>query len=648
MKHSSLHFSLPALLTTVVLTLMACARMGNPDGGWYDETPPRVIGATPREGATEVKGQRIVINFDEYIKVDNATENVVVSPPQQEMPEIKTEGRRISIKLLDKLKENTTYTVDFSSAISDNNEGNPLGNYTYTFSTGANIDTLQVAGYVLEAENLEPIKGILVGLYNNLADSAFTRLPLLRVAKTDSRGHFVIKGVAPGTYRVYALQDLDGNYMLSQRAEKLAFQTATVSPSSQPDVRQDTIWKDSLRISDIKRVQYTHFLPDDVCLRAFTQVLTDRNFLKAERTEANHFTLFYTYGDSLLPRLRGLNFETEGRLLTEWTPQRDTLTYWLKDTTLLRQDTLLVEVQHRVTDSLRTLQWRTDTLTLLSKMPYAKRMKDWQRKKEAWQKEQQKRQKKGLPTDSIMPPEPLTVEIKPSGNIDPDAEVTLHTTTPIERIDSTRFHLYAQPKGDTLWYKQPLRVERVDRHTLHFQVDWQMDMKYSLECDSAAVTDLYGLTSSPSKTGLRTRSMDEYATLSVQLQGMEKRHVVAQLLDTQGKVVKTVTTDEARADFYYVKEGSYYLKIVLDDNNNGMWDTGDYDLQQQPEEVYFMPERIDCRAKWDVTRTWNPTSTPLYRQKPAKITKQRADQKKSIQNRNAERAKSLGITYTPK
>ena len=162
------------------LLLASCAKMGQPDGGWFDETPPHVIGASPTDGAVNVREKKVNIYFDEFIKVDNPTEKVVVSPPQLEAPEIKGTGKRIQVSLVDSLKPNTTYTIDFSDAISDNNEGNPLGNYTYSFSTGEVIDTMEVSGYVLESENLEPIKGILVGLYQDLADSAFKTKPMLR------------------------------------------------------------------------------------------------------------------------------------------------------------------------------------------------------------------------------------------------------------------------------------------------------------------------------------------------------------------------------------------------------------------------------------------------------------------------------------
>src|SRR3712207_846887 len=266
--------AVPALAVALVaswlmsLLLASCANMGAPDGGWYDETPPHVVGASPAENATNVTAKKIVINFDEFIKIDNPTENVIVSPPQLEAPEIKAAGKTIVVELKDSLKPNTTYTVDFSDAISDNNEGNPMGSYTYSFSTGESIDTMEVSGYVLNAQDLEPVKGICVGLYDNLADSIVHKQPMVRISRTDSRGHFVIKGVAPGQYRAFALQDADGDFIYNQKSEMVAFSPTVFTTSAKPDVRQDTIWADSLHIRDIKRVNYTHFYPDDKIGRA--------------------------------------------------------------------------------------------------------------------------------------------------------------------------------------------------------------------------------------------------------------------------------------------------------------------------------------------------------------------------------------------
>lgn len=194
-SHTSRFLSAGKILIFLVFVISSCAWMGQPDGGWYDDTPPRIVHTSPGDKSTEVSGRKVTISFDEYIKLEDATNNVVVSPPQLEMPEIKSAGKKIVVELKDTLKSNTTYTIDFSDAITDNNEGNPMGNYTYSFSTGERIDTFEVAGNVLEAANLEPVKGILVGLYADLTDTAFATKPMMRVARTDGRGRFIIKGV---------------------------------------------------------------------------------------------------------------------------------------------------------------------------------------------------------------------------------------------------------------------------------------------------------------------------------------------------------------------------------------------------------------------------------------------------------------------
>ena len=160
------------------MSVFSCANPGRPDGGPYDETPPKIVGTTPAEYSVNNVQQRITLMFDEYIRLNNAAEKVVISPPQLEQPEIRASGRKILIELRDSLRANTTYTIDFSDAIEDNNEGNPMESYAFVFSTGENIDTMEVSGKVLDASNLEPVKGILVGLHSNLEDSAFTTTPL--------------------------------------------------------------------------------------------------------------------------------------------------------------------------------------------------------------------------------------------------------------------------------------------------------------------------------------------------------------------------------------------------------------------------------------------------------------------------------------
>lgn len=648
------------LFSLLVLLVASCARMGRPDGGWYDETPPRVVGASPADGATGVKAKKVYINFSEFIKIENATEKVVVSPPQLEAPEIKASGKRIVVELKDSLKSNTTYTIDFSDAITDNNEGNPLGNYTYTFSTGEQIDTMQVSGTVLNAEDLEPIKGILVGLYSNLSDTAFQKQPMLRVSRTDSRGRFTIKGIAPGQYRVYALQDADGDYKFNQKSEKLAFDVQTITPSFKPDIRQDTTWADSLHIKNITQTKYTHFLPDDLILRAFTEEQTDRYLTKSERPDPRYIKLYFSYGGHELPQLRGLNFNSDNAFFLEKNLKNDSLTYWLRDTTLVNRDTLSVELRYMQTDSTGRLQPQTDTLQFFAKIPYSRRLKEKQKAYEAWQKKQEKAKKRGDKYETEYREEPLKADIGVGSYLDPDQNVRFTFDTPLAKVDTSKIHLYAM--HDSIWYRahylfQPVYPKHprdsVEASTplsprqYELLGEWRPDVEYSLEVDSMAFYDIYGLCNGKSKTGFKVKADSKYGTLLVNLSGMDGKHCVAQLLDEQGKTVKEAVSDGSKLEFYYLSPKTYYLRLFVDENGNGNWDTGDYAKGLQPEPVYYYPKEIECREKWDLTLQWTPAELRLDRQKPSKLIKQKTDKQKQIGNRNAKRAKDKGIDYIP-
>ena len=562
------------------------------------------------------------------------------------MPEIKAAGKRIVVELQDTLKENTTYTIDFSDAISDNNEGNPLGNYTYSFSTGDQIDTMEVSGYVLDASNLEPVKGILVGLYDDLADSAFKTKPMLRVSRTDSRGYFVVKGVAPGTYRAYALKDADGNFSFNQKSEMIGFNHETYVPSSKPDIRIDTIWRDTLHIDAFRQTPYTHFLPDDITLLAFTQIQTDRFLLKTERKEAEKFSMYFTYGHPELPVIKGLNFDADSAFVIETQERQDTIHYWLRDTTLINQDTLRMEVSYMMTDTLGNLVNQTDTIESLAKVPYAKRQRDLAKEIDKWKKEQDRRKKREEDYDSIYPAKPLQPNFKLSQQMDPDNKIEIEMPTPLQRIDTAAIHLYSMI--DSAWYEAPFTFRPIP-YRLRFyeiQAEWRPDTEYSLEIDSAAFEDIYGHVSESYKQGLKVKSLDEYSTLTMKITGVsDSLPLRVRLLNKSDAVVKEVLAKDGVARFDHVNPDKYYLSAFVDANDNGIWDTGDYDEDRQAESVYYYPREIECKEQWDVTQQWNLTAVPRYKQKPQAITKQKADGAKKLKNRNAERALQLGIDY---
>ena len=629
-----------------LLLFLSCANMGQPDGGWYDETPPRIVRSTPAEGATGVKAQKISLYFNEYIKVTDAQNNVIVSPPQLEMPEIKEGGKRITVELKDSLKDNTTYTIDFGDAIADNNENNPLGNYAFTFSTGDHIDTMQVSGYVLDASNLEPIKGIMVGLYNNLSDTIFRHEPMMRISRTDSRGHFIVKGVEPGTYRAYALQDADGDYVYGQKSEMIAFDANTFEPSWKPDTRQDTIWRDSLHIASILTKPYTHFLPDDITLLAFSMPLTDRYLIKTERLQPTRMDFYFSYGSDKLPSIRGLNFNSDDAFVVEYTPKRDTVYYWLRDTALVNQDTLRMEANYMMTDTAGILFDKTDTLEIVSKQSYAKRQKELEKEIEKWQKEQDKKKKKGELYDSIYPVKPLDLKMG-GGNMAPDGMFTIESQTPLKAFSKDVVHLYS--KIDSLWYNKPFAIyPREGNNRIYDLVaEWEMGGEYSVEIDSGAISDIYGRTINAIKQGVKIGKESDYGTLAVTLSGIRDTGIVVQLLSSNGGVVKqTRLSRPGTAYFFYLRPATYYLRAYVDANGNNQWDTGDYDAGRQAEAMYYYPQEAECKQQWDIKLNWNLTARPRFEQKPAAITKQKPEeQKRKLQNRNAERAKKLGKEY---
>ena len=616
-------------VVTLVVMLYSCASIGRPDGGPYDETPPRFIGSTPAAGALNNQRTKVSLLFDEFIKLEKATEKVVVSPPQVQQPEIKASGKRIQVNLLDSLKANTTYTIDFSDAIVDNNEGNPLGNFTFTFSTGTQIDTMEVSGTVLDASNLEPIKGILVGLHSNLNDSAFTKLPFDRVARTDSRGRFSIRGVAPGKYRIYGLMDADQTFTFNQKSEVIAFNDSLVIPRMEERIRMDTAWVDSLTYDTIVERKYMHYLPDDLILRAFKEFNYSQYLIKSERLVPQKFTFYFAGQADTLPTLKGLNFDERDAFVIEKNPRNDTIHYWVKDSLLFKQDTLAISLTYLYTDTLNQLVSRTDTLNLVSKQKYKKE-----------EPEKKKKKKKKDEEDEPEPTKFLPVNVGAPSSMDVYGSISLTFDEPIARFDSAAIHL--KEKVDTLWKDIPFEFEQDSLNLKRFNLyyDWETGNEYEFSVDSTAFHGIYGLFTDKIKQGFKVRKLEEYASITFLVTGADSTAFV-ELLDAQDKVVRRRRlTDGGYADFYFLNPGKYCARLVNDRNGNGIWDTGNFEKGEQPEEVYYYNMILEPKANWDLDKqSWDIHAIPLDKQKLDELKKQKPDEdkKKKDRDRNSQR-----------
>ena len=634
----------PLLYSILTLLVVACASIAQPDGGEYDEIPPKVVSAFPAERATGVQTRKARINFDEYIKLQNASEKVIVSPPQIEPANIRADGKRIKIDFNDSLMPNTTYTVDFGDAIEDNHEGNRMGNYADSVSRGDDLDTREVSGTVLNAEDLEPVKGMLVGLYpldSNLTDSILRTTPFSRVSRTNGSGRFTIKGVKPGKYRAYALDDKDANFVFSQKSEKIAFDSVIFETSCKRDVRMDTIWRDTIEYDSIRVVPYTHFLPDDLVLLSFLEDGQDQHLLKNERTDPEVFRLYFTAPADTLPVIKGLNFD-ESCLVCEASEKNDTLTYWITDTTYYRQqDTLKFELSFMATDTTGVLSPYTEKLEIVPKNTWAKKWKEQSKKIEEWNKEREKKIKKAkkpLPHEENPYTKTfLEVSCKPTGALDPNQNPRFTAKEPLAKVDTTKIHFYI--KQDSDWIPAPFLFlpSNNDKKVYTLYAEWDSKEKYKFSADSCAFTSVMGNSTKPMRYEFSIKPDEDYGSIFIHILAPDS-NIIVQLLNRSDKPVATQKADkDGHADFFYTKPGDYYVRCFIDTNQNGIWDTGNYDEGRRPEEVFYFPQKLSLKANWDLEQDWAIRSIDRSKQKPTDITKQKADKQKTIKQRNLQR-----------
>ena len=629
----------------VIIGFYACASTGMPDGGPYDETPPKFVRATPEPNATNNKRKKISIEFDEYIKLDKPSEKVIISPPQKEAPEVKVSGHRVLVEFFDTLQENTTYTIDFGDAIVDNNEDNPLGNFAYAFSTGAHIDTMEVSGTVLNAENLEPVKGIQVGLHKNLEDSAFVKLPFDRISRTDSRGHFTIRGVAPGKYRIYALMDGNQNYLFDSKTEAIAFLDSLVVPDMRQAVRQDTVWNelDTLAYDTIYDVHYTRFLPDNLILRSFKEENPMQYLVKSEREQLNRFSLYFSAKADTLPTIKGLDFDEKDAFVIESNSRNDTIRYWIKDTVMCERDTLTFQMDYLATDTLGQLEPKTDTLRMVNKIDKKRRMALAEEALKKEEKERKRREKKG---DTLkVQPKFFAMSVDAPSSLDLNRNIVLKFEEPVEHIDTAAIHMAV--KVDSLWETIPFILMKDSVAPRQYQIlaDWQPGQEYQLKIDSLGIKGIYGLYTNKVENELKVKTLEEYGTLYLNIVGAGPHAIVQLLNSSDGVVRQQPVTEKNTCDFYFLQPSTkYYIRLFNDDNNNGVWDTGNYGEKRQPEEVFYFPKVWEMKANFEFEETWDVHATPLDKQKLDEIKKQKPDEAKKIKDRNKERARKLGKT----
>lgn len=596
--------------------MYSCANIGNPSGGPIDKTPPIFMRSNPTPNAVNVKDRKIEILFDEIVTLKDPSTKIIVSPAQTEMPRMSALGRKVTVELVDSLLPNTTYTIDFSNSIQDNNEGNAIDNFAFAFSTGSVIDSMRVSGYVLDSRTLEPMQSVVVGLQSNLADSAFHKEKLQRVALTNDRGQFTIRNVSPGSYHIFALKDLDRDYKFGNPTEDIAFLDSIIVPSIGTREAADTVYNDLNEIDTIMRATRPAYFPNDILLSMFNEDRKSQYLANNLRVDSTRISLTFAAASDTLPSLSivGRNDVPDQWYTLERSQTNDTLTYWIRPPHLVSADTLMVATTYLRTDTASNLSWGTDTL------------------KFTFQRQKAKKKKKNEETDSLEQIRFMELHPLANGTQEVYAPLLLQTGTPIERYSREAFHLQRKLQNDTIFYPAEiksiaLRDSTLNRRDLVLKVDWEPGAAYTLAVDSLAMTDIYGLQTKPLKVDFNVRKMEEYGNIVFNITAVRDSAIV-ELLDGTEKIVLRAPVKNHRAELLNLLPGKYYARLFIDRNGNGKYDTGNYDMHLQPEETVYYPGAINLKKNWDVEQTWDIYATPIDKQKPEAIKKNKPERKK--------------------
>ena len=540
-KQKHLFFCLGLLL--VAFLAQRCANAVAPTGGPKDTTPPVVVAAVPENQSTHFIGKKIEITFDEFITLENANQNVMISPPLKEKLDIKLKNKTVVVKFKENLVPNTTYTINFGAAIKDLHEGNPFTDYVYSFSTGDHIDTLSITGKVVDAETMKPIENVYVGLYaadrDNLDSLPMTTAPNY-ISKTDKEGQFSLNGLADKSYRVFALKDANANLYFDLANEASAFHDMLVSPSD----------------STLK----------PITLRMFTEVDSTQVLLEKKLIEEGllRFVFRHPAKDAVI-----------------MTPEMLPDTFNLVMTHSAAYDTVWWYFTPNVKDSL-WVQVKYDTV-INDSSRYSLKFKD-----------KQGRNKK---------PEPLKVKnnLIGRGALVHDDTLTLTFSEPIVRYamrDSAVF------KCDTLVFYDTLAFEPADEQGMKYRLVNPItdDVNYHIEIPDSVFFGIRNRTNEAIKLDFHVVNDDEYGNIYITVvppTGMKQ--VVVQLTNESGKVIKEqVITKNSEVMFDYLMPTKYKLRAILDADGNGKWSTGNYHHHTLPETIIDYIDVLDLKAGWDI------------------------------------------------
>ncbi|MGW8314017.1 MAG: Ig-like domain-containing protein [Bacteroidales bacterium] len=588
----------------------SCAQQGSPSGGPRDETPPRVLECDPPNYSTRFKENKILITFDEYVVLENANQELIVSPPLEEKPEVRLRKKTVVIQFDEALKENTTYTFHFGRAIKDLHEGNELLNYEYVFSTGDILDSLSVRGILRVAEDLSfPKDPVAIMLYTRLGDSVPMTEPPLYVGRTGDSGVFSVNNLRPDEYKLFALKDGNNNLLFDLPTEEIAFLDSSltlnadftrklleasgklIAPGADSLSREKDIPLQNAnappREADTLS-QESDTLPEPgpelnalyVDLYLFTEETDIQYIVDNTREDRRKIELVFArpLTDSFSYHFLTPDLDRPGALVKYFSPERDSLILWLVDSTDYKKDTLIMELDYMAKDTSDLDVLKTDTLSFIFR---------------------ERRESSRRPAKTEKSSEKLQLTtLRNNGSLDLNRDPSFTLDLPLKAIHDSLISVFRLE--DSLEIEEPFGTY-VDTTSLYrgwVRADWAPDTRYRIQLLPGAFTSIYPVQHDTINLRFTTRDTEYYGQIILNLKGADGP-VLIQLISKEKVVGQQAVFSAGTYLFPFLAPQEYRIKFIHDRNRNGEWDTGNYLKHLQPEEVEYLPGSVTVRSNWD-------------------------------------------------
>lgn len=514
-----------------IFTFTSCAKRGTITGGAKDTLAPKITSSFPENYTTNFKGNEIKIVFNELIKVKDINKQLIISPPMKKKPIIVPQGsasKFISIKILDTLQDNTTYSFNFGQSIIDNNESNPYSQFKYVFSTGTYIDSLTLMGKIKDAFEQKVDNFVSIQLYDakTFNDSTiYNENPLYVTNTLDSLKVFALENIKAGEYKIIALKDANNNFKFNPKSDKIGFLKETIS------LPNDTLYQLEL-------------FKEEAPFKAtkVTQESTNKFFLATEGNNEN-------------VKVTAFNGDEKIKVIaTKYTEKnKDSIQLFIPN---VKVDSLQFKVEKGIFSKI----FKTKVRELKT-------------------------------TDS------LKIDILQTNILSFRNQLTLLTKTPVSKIDNSKITLLNK---DSVAVKFNTVYNEFNQNIV-FDFQKEEDQRYNLQLLPGAIEDFYATQNDTLNFKVTTKSYSDYGNLKVNLKNAKRYPLILEILNPKGDVIaSSVSNEEGFLRFDLIEPNLYTLRVIYDDNKNGIWDTGNYIEKRQAEEVIYYSKTIDVRANWDV------------------------------------------------